>query len=159
MTVQAVQARDCACGAADSLSRLCIPCFFCRHPLCTELCRSSPVLSCHICKNFLNALQMCKSRFVHAAMLSRVSAGDMPMPRYQHGAVFVNARLHISGGAVGGGRMVEDSSSVVTLDTAAGAWVHQEAPEEEDDWGGRAVSQYVAGQAISDCLHLITASA
>ena len=66
----------------------------------------------------------------------------MPMPRYQHGAVFVNARLHISGGAVGGGRMVEDSASVVTLDTAAGAWVHQEAPEEEDDWAGRAVSQY-----------------
>lgn len=64
------------------------------------------------------------------------------MPRYQHGAVFVNARLHISGGAVGGGRMVEDSASVVTLDTAAGAWVHQEAPEEEDDWAGRAVSQY-----------------
>lgn len=79
---------------------------------------------------------------VQAAMLCCVPAGDMPMPRYQHGAVFVNARLHISGGAVGGGRMVEDSASVVTLDTAAGAWVHQEAPEEEDDWAGRAVSQY-----------------
>ena len=26
--------------------------------------------------------------------------------------VFVNARLHVSGGALGGGRMVEDSSSV-----------------------------------------------
>lgn len=69
------------------------------------------------------------------------AAGDMPMPRYQHGAVFVNARLHISGGAVGGGRMVEDSASVVTLDTAAGAWVHQEAPEDEDDWASRSVSQ------------------
>ncbi|DBB07366.1 hypothetical protein WJX82_002389 [Trebouxia sp. C0006] len=67
--------------------------------------------------------------------------GDMPMPRYQHGAVFVNARLHISGGAVGGGKMVDDKSSVVTLDTAAGAWVNQEAPEEEDDWADRAVSQ------------------
>jgi len=65
----------------------------------------------------------------------------MPMPRYQHGAVFVNARLHISGGAVGGGKMVDDKSSVVTLDTAAGAWVNQEAPEEEDDWADRAVSQ------------------
>lgn len=75
-------------------------------------------------------------------MVCHTSAGDMPMPRYQHGAVFVNARLHISGGAVGGGRMVEDSASVVTLDTAAGAWVHQEAPEDEDDWGSRAVSQY-----------------
>ena len=37
--------------------------------------------------------------------------------------------------------MVEDKDSVVTLDTAAGAWVNQEAPEEEDDWAGRAVSQ------------------
>lgn len=70
------------------------------------------------------------------------------MPRYQHGAVFVNARLHISGGAVGGGRMVEDKDSVVTLDTSAGSWVHQEAPEEQDDWAGRAVSQYAAGQPV-----------
>ncbi|KAL7244382.1 hypothetical protein ACSBR1_016596 [Camellia fascicularis] len=36
--------------------------------------------------------------------------------------VFVNARLHVSGGALGGGRMVEDSSSVAVLDTAAGVW-------------------------------------
>ncbi|KAL6511070.1 hypothetical protein OROGR_022194 [Orobanche gracilis] len=35
---------------------------------------------------------------------------------------FVNARLHVSGGALGGGRMVEDSSSVAVLDTAAGVW-------------------------------------
>lgn len=70
------------------------------------------------------------------------------MPRYQHGAVFVNARLHISGGAVGGGRMVEDKDSVVTLDTSAGSWVHQEAPEEQDDWSGRAVSQYAAEQPV-----------
>jgi hypothetical protein len=32
--------------------------------------------------------------------------GQMPVGRYQHGTVFVGARLHISGGAVGGGRMV-----------------------------------------------------
>ncbi len=32
--------------------------------------------------------------------------GTMPSPRYQHGAVFVGARLHIFGGAVGGGKMV-----------------------------------------------------
>ncbi|KAG0467795.1 hypothetical protein HPP92_017123 [Vanilla planifolia] len=36
--------------------------------------------------------------------------------------VFVNARLHVSGGALGGGRMVEDSSSIAVLDTAAGVW-------------------------------------
>lgn len=32
--------------------------------------------------------------------------GAMPTGRYQHGAIFVGNRLHISGGAVGGGRMV-----------------------------------------------------
>ena len=28
--------------------------------------------------------------------------GEMPMGRYQHGAVFVEGRLHVVGGAVGG---------------------------------------------------------
>lgn len=49
--------------------------------------------------------------------------GSMPSGRYQHGAVFVNNRLHISGGAVGGGRMVDESVATVVLDTTAGAWV------------------------------------
>mmetsp|Transcript_5958 Transcript_5958/g.17050 ORF Transcript_5958/g.17050 Transcript_5958/m.17050 type:complete len:903 (+) Transcript_5958:293-3001(+) len=48
--------------------------------------------------------------------------GSMPVGRYQHGAIFVGARLHISGGAVGGGRMVDDAASVAVLDTAAGVW-------------------------------------
>jgi hypothetical protein len=52
----------------------------------------------------------------------------MPTARYQHGAVFVGARLHISGGAVGGGRMVDDASSIVALDTAAGTWCTQAEP-------------------------------
>ncbi|KAL2623704.1 hypothetical protein R1flu_003909 [Riccia fluitans] len=51
-----------------------------------------------------------------------VAPGVSPSPRYQHAAVFVNARLHVSGGALGGGRMVEDASSVAVLDTAAGVW-------------------------------------
>ncbi|KAB2065671.1 hypothetical protein ES319_A09G105100v1 [Gossypium barbadense] len=60
-----------------------------------------------------------------------IAPGVSPSPRYQHAAVFVNARLHVSGGALGGGRMVEDSSSVavpnlfpflIVLDTAAGVW-------------------------------------
>ena len=57
--------------------------------------------------------------------------GSMPVGRYQHGAVFVGARLHISGGAVGGGRMVDDAASVAVLDTvsldpAVACWqVHQ----------------------------------
>ncbi|XP_062202119.1 serine/threonine-protein phosphatase BSL2 homolog isoform X2 [Phragmites australis] len=51
-----------------------------------------------------------------------IAPGVSPSPRYQHAAVFVNARLHVSGGALGGGRMVEDSSSVAVLDTASGVW-------------------------------------
>lgn len=48
--------------------------------------------------------------------------GTMPGARYQHGAVFVGARLHVSGGAVGGGKLVDDSTAVAVLDTAAGVW-------------------------------------
>ncbi|XP_073129097.1 serine/threonine-protein phosphatase BSL3-like isoform X2 [Henckelia pumila] len=51
-----------------------------------------------------------------------IAPGVSPSARYQHAAVFVNARLHVSGGALGGGRMVEDSSSIAVLDTAAGVW-------------------------------------
>lgn len=49
--------------------------------------------------------------------------GAMPTGRYQHGAIFVGNRLHISGGAVGGGRMVDEATSTVVLDTNAGQWV------------------------------------
>lgn len=52
-----------------------------------------------------------------------VAPGISPAPRYQHAATFVNARLHVSGGALGGGRMVEDGSNIAVLDTAAGAWL------------------------------------
>ncbi|KAI6669745.1 hypothetical protein NL676_004630 [Syzygium grande] len=51
-----------------------------------------------------------------------IAPGVSPSPRYQHAAAFVNARLHVSGGSLGGGRMVEDSSSIAVLDTAAGVW-------------------------------------
>ncbi|XP_074566466.1 serine/threonine-protein phosphatase BSL2 homolog [Curcuma longa] len=51
-----------------------------------------------------------------------IAPGISPSPRYQHAAVFVNARLQVSGGALGGGRMVDDSSSIAVLDTAAGVW-------------------------------------
>jgi len=51
-----------------------------------------------------------------------LAPGAMPAGRYQHGAVFVGARLHISGGAVGGGRTVDDATSTVILDTSGGAW-------------------------------------
>ncbi|KAK6929035.1 Calcineurin-like phosphoesterase domain, ApaH type [Dillenia turbinata] len=51
-----------------------------------------------------------------------VAPGVSPSPRYQHAAAFVNARLHVSGGAVGGGRMVDDASNIAVLDTVAGVW-------------------------------------
>lgn len=38
--------------------------------------------------------------------------GDLSMLFVILVQVFVNARLHVSGGALGGGRMVEDASSV-----------------------------------------------
>lgn len=59
--------------------------------------------------------------------------GSMPGARYQHGAVFVNARLHVLGGAMGGGKMVTDTTAVVTLDTTAGQWVQQATPGREGD--------------------------
>ncbi|MEW5310510.1 MAG: hypothetical protein WDW38_002301 [Sanguina aurantia] len=58
--------------------------------------------------------------------------GQMPTGRYQHGAIFVGNRLHISGGAVGGGRMVDEGTSTVVLDTNAGQWVSPAANAGED---------------------------
>jgi len=55
--------------------------------------------------------------------------GVSPSARYQHSAVFVGARLHVSGGALGGGRMVEDSSAWAVLDTEAGQWTTWEGGE------------------------------
>lgn len=59
--------------------------------------------------------------------------GSMPSPRYQHGSVFINGRLHVAGGAVGGGRMVENGPAVVTLDTTPGMWVGQVDPDAQED--------------------------
>lgn len=59
--------------------------------------------------------------------------GNMPSPRYQHGSVFINGRLHVIGGAVGGGKMVEKGPAVVTLDTTPGMWVSQADPGAEED--------------------------
>ncbi|RID70790.1 hypothetical protein BRARA_C02774 [Brassica rapa] len=46
-----------------------------------------------------------------------------PSPRYQHAAVFVGARLHVSGGVLRGGRMIDAEATVAVLDTAAGVWL------------------------------------
>lgn len=68
----------------------------------------------------------------------RFAAGLMPVARYQHSAVFVGARLHISGGAVGGGKMVDEEHAVVVLDTGAGVWCTTDgSTPPKQDWTKR----------------------
>ncbi|KAB1203016.1 Serine/threonine-protein phosphatase BSL1 [Morella rubra] len=52
-----------------------------------------------------------------------LAPGVSPSPRYQHAAVFVGARLHVTGGVLRGGRAVEGESAIAVLDTAAGVWL------------------------------------
>lgn len=52
-----------------------------------------------------------------------LAPGVSPSPRYQHAAVFVGARLHVTGGALRGGRAIEGEAVVAVLDTAAGVWL------------------------------------
>eukprot|EP00249_Psilotum_nudum_P023104 c28750_g1_i1 orf=412-3258(+) len=52
-----------------------------------------------------------------------LAPGVPPSPRYQHAAVFVNSRLHVTGGCLRGGKMVEGSSSATVLDTNAAVWL------------------------------------
>lgn len=52
-----------------------------------------------------------------------LAPGVSPSPRYQHAAVFVGARLHVTGGVLRGGRGVEGEATIAVLDTAAGAWL------------------------------------
>ncbi|KAM7527127.1 hypothetical protein LguiB_030537 [Lonicera macranthoides] len=52
-----------------------------------------------------------------------LAPGVSPSPRYQHAAVFVGARLHVTGGALRGGRGVDGEAAIAVLDTAAGVWL------------------------------------
>ncbi|KAL4572083.1 hypothetical protein LXL04_018852 [Taraxacum kok-saghyz] len=52
-----------------------------------------------------------------------LAPGVSPSSRYQHAAVFVGARLHVTGGALRGGKMVDGEASLAVLDTAAGVWL------------------------------------
>ncbi|KAF5184580.1 Serine/threonine-protein phosphatase BSL1 [Thalictrum thalictroides] len=52
-----------------------------------------------------------------------LAPGVSPSPRYQHAAVFVGARLHVTGGALRGGRAIEGEAAIAVLDTAAGVWL------------------------------------
>ncbi|XP_020580587.1 serine/threonine-protein phosphatase BSL1 homolog [Phalaenopsis equestris] len=52
-----------------------------------------------------------------------LAPGISPSSRYQHSAVFVGARLHVTGGVLRGGKTVEGESVIAVLDTAAGVWL------------------------------------
>ncbi|KAK1315781.1 Serine/threonine-protein phosphatase BSL1 [Acorus calamus] len=52
-----------------------------------------------------------------------LAPGVSPSPRYQHAAVFVGTRLHVTGGALRGGRTLEGDSVTAVLDTAPGVWL------------------------------------
>ncbi|KAK8269482.1 hypothetical protein V6Z12_D11G132800 [Gossypium hirsutum] len=52
-----------------------------------------------------------------------LAPGAAPSPRYQHAAVFVGVQLHVTGGALRGGRAVEGEAAIAVLDTAAGEWL------------------------------------
>lgn len=70
-----------------------------------------------------------------------LAPGVSPSPRYQHAAVFVGARLHVTGGALRGGRAVEGDAAIAVLDTAAGVWL---------DRNGLVTSRGNKGQADPD---------
>ncbi|OVA11421.1 Phosphoesterase domain [Macleaya cordata] len=52
-----------------------------------------------------------------------LAPGVSPSPRYQHAAVFVGARLHVTGGVLRGGRAIDGEAAIAVLDTAAGVWL------------------------------------
>ncbi|GER43736.1 serine/threonine-protein phosphatase [Striga asiatica] len=70
-----------------------------------------------------------------------LAPGVSPSSRYQHAAVFVGARLHVTGGALRGGRAVEADAAVAVLDTAAGVWL---------DRNGLVTSRVNKGHSDSD---------
>ncbi|GJZ42275.1 hypothetical protein Tco_0589161 [Tanacetum coccineum] len=51
-----------------------------------------------------------------------LAPGVSPSPRYQHAAVFVGARLHVTEGVLKGGREVDGEGAAV-LDTPVGVWL------------------------------------
>ncbi|XP_047334395.1 serine/threonine-protein phosphatase BSL1-like [Impatiens glandulifera] len=52
-----------------------------------------------------------------------LAPGVAPSSRYEHAAVFVGPRLHVTGGALRGGRAVDGEAAIAVLDTAAGVWL------------------------------------
>jgi hypothetical protein len=75
--------------------------------------------------------------------------GTAPSARYQHTASFVDCRLHVVGGALGGGRLVDREAETATLCTNAGTWSVQNGDEGGAD-GGR---QEGTTSATARCRH------
>jgi len=80
--------------------------------------------------------------------------GEAPTARYQHAVSFVGTRLHVSGGALGGGSMVDDSLSLAVLNTSAGptaGWSVTEVRARESPSAGGAKD--AAAAASRRCRH------
>ena len=50
------------------------------------------------------------------------ATANAPCPRYQHASVFIGNRLFLSGGAVGGGKTVDEDNACLIFDTNVGSW-------------------------------------
>ena len=75
--------------------------------------------------------------------------GEAPTARYQHAVSFVGTRLHVSGGALGGGSMVDDHLSLSVLNTSAGASAGWSVADIDEAGGSRSS----AATASRRCRH------
>ena len=76
--------------------------------------------------------------------------GEAPTARYQHAVSFVGTRLHVSGGALGGGSMVDDALSMTVLNTSAGPAAGWSVTDVNREKGG---SKDAAASASRRCRH------
>jgi len=80
--------------------------------------------------------------------------GTASTPRYQHASAFVNEKLHVSGGAVGGGKLIETSEALAVLDTNLGTWAENPSGYDEDE---EVNSKEGAVQDLRRCRHAMAA--
>ena len=73
-------------------------------------------------------------------------SGSPVCPRYQHAAVFVNGRVHVIGGALGGNKLVSPADATAVLDTGSGVW-HRMADADV----------HAAGDTLRRCRHACAA--
>ncbi|XP_077219148.1 BRI1 suppressor 1 (BSU1)-like 1 isoform X2 [Tasmannia lanceolata] len=82
-----------------------------------------------------------------------LAPGVSPSPRYQHAAVFVGARLHVTGGAVKGGRAIDGEATVAVLDTAAGVWLDRNGIVTSSRTNKSAVEHDTSCELMRRCRH------